>query len=403
MKTEIQRIQELALTWKQLSESSANQEKQKAWTTLHDLKPYRPVCILETELMSDFISQQELSCPDPFLRAVEKKLLHGIKHVTLFDDDYILKKEYKCDYIVETQNYDYGVGLSYRYLDNNAVMPNHPIKTVSDLKKLKKRSFRIDYESSLKQKAFLENLFDGILPVQLQLSDFNLPQISKYVFDLIGMENMYYWMIDEPQAMRDVIEYVKEDYIDKMKGFEKSGLLTLNNENQYSGSGSLAYISDLKQSKGKQTLLKDMWVWIESQETETISPDMFEDFFLPALKEVADLFHYTYYGCCEHLHDRFETIEKYIHNIRCVSVSPWSDKQIMGKLLGKKYVFSAKLTPQFISQDEPDEQAQEKELQCIYDSLQNKKQVEYIYRDVYEYKNNPDKFKRWIEKVRQLF
>ena len=304
---------------------------------------------------------------------------------------------------METQNYDYGVGLSYRYFDNNAVMPNHPIKTVSDLKKLKKRSFRIDYESSLNQKAFLENLFDGILPVQLQLSDFNLPQISKYVFDLIGMENMYYWMIDEPQAMRDVIEYVKEDYIDKMKGFEKSGLLTLNNENQYSGSGSLAYISDLKQSKGKQTLLKDMWVWIESQETETISPDMFEDFFLPALKEVADLFHYTYYGCCEHLHDRFETIEKYIHNIRCVSVSPWSDKQIMGKLLGKKYVFSAKLTPQFISQDEPDEQAQEKELQCIYDSLQNKKQVEYIYRDVYEYKNNPDKFKRWIEKVKQLF
>ena len=403
MKTDIRRIQELALIWRELSESPANQEKKNAWTDLHDLKPYRPVCIIETELMSDFISPQELKCQDPTLRAIEKKLLHGIKHVTLLDDDYVLKKEYKSDYILETQNYDYGVGLSYQYLDNNAVMPNHPIQTVSDLKKLKKRSFRIDYESSLKQKEFLDKLFDGIIPVQLQLSDFNLPQISKYVFDLIGMENMYYWMIDEPQAMRDVIEYVKEDYIDKMKGFEASAHLTLNNENQYSGSGSLGYISDLKQSPGKQVLLKDLWVWIESQETETISPEMFEEFFLPALQEIAGLFHYTYYGCCEHLHDRFQTIEKYIRNIRCVSVSPWSNKDQMGKLLGEKYVFSAKLTPQFISQDSPDEQAQENELQCIYDALQNKKQVEYIYRDVYEYKNDPDKFKRWIKKVKQLF
>ena len=403
MNREIKRIRDLALKWKVLSEANFMQEKRQAWTNLHDLNPTRPVCIIETELMSDFISEEELECSTPVLRDIERRLLHGIKHTTLFDDDYILNKAYKLDYNIAYENYDYGVGLSYRQLENHAVLPNHPIRLVSDLTKLKKRTFRIDYDASVKQKKFVEELFDGIIPVQLQLSDFNLPQISKYVFDLIGMENMYFWMIDEPEAMHQIIDYVKQDYIDKMINFENSGLLTLNNENQYSGSGSLGYISNIKQTQGAQVHLKDMWVWMESQETETISPEMFEEFFLPAMQEIAGLFHYTYYGCCEHLHDRFETIEKYIHNIRCVSVSPWSDKKIMGSLLQNKYVFSAKLTPQFISQDLPDEEAQENELRSIYDSLQNKKLVEYIYRDVYEYKNDPQKFNRWIKLVKSFW
>ena len=403
MNADIQRIRALAKQWAQLANGNAMKEKIDAWTKLHDLRPVRPVCIIETELMSDFVTQTELKCEDPALRGVEQRLLHGIKHATLFDDDYVLNRAYKTDFVLRCENYDYGVGLTYRTLENHAVVANHPIEKPSDLRKLKKRTFSVDIEASRSQKNFLEDLFDGIIPVQLQLSDFNLPQISKYVFDLIGMENLYFWMIDEPNAIREIVGYIKDDYIEKMRALEKSGFLTLNNENQYAGSGSLGYISDIKRSADARVRLQDMWVWIESQETETISPDMFEEFFLPALKEIADLFRYTYYGCCEHLHDRFDRIEQYIRNIRCVSVSPWSDKKIMGKLLKNNYVFSAKLTPQFISQAIPDERSQDKELADIFDALQDKKLVEYIYRDVYEYRNDPEKFRRWIAKVKKLY
>ena len=42
-------------------------------------------------------------------------------------------------------------------------------------------------------------------------------------------------------------------------------------------------------------------------------------------------------------------IEKAIPNLRAVSVSGWSDLFKMGELLGKKYVYSRKPTPAYIS------------------------------------------------------
>lgn len=353
--------------------------------------------------MPDFVTEEELLCEDAFLRETERKMLYGIKHVTLIEDDYVLSRYYKQSYVVHSENADFGVGLQYEYRENQAVMPNHPIQDIDGLKKLKKRTFEVDRQASLRQKEFFDELFDGIIPVRMQLSDCNLPQLSRYAFDLIGMENMYFWMLDEPNAMHALVEYLKNDYIDRMKGYEKSGVLTLNNENEYAGSGSYGYISGIKQTEGKKVFLKDMWVWLESQETDTVSPEMFSEFFLTAMSEIAELFHYTYYGCCEHLHDRFHLIEKKIKNIRCVSVSPWSDKEMMGELIGKKYVYSAKASPQFISGERADTAAQKIELSSIYRSLQDKKLVEYIYRDVYRYHGDAKKFNNWVSLVKNMY
>ena len=100
---------------------------------------------------------------------------------------------------------------------------------------------------------------------------------------------------------------------------------------------------------GRRVTLQDCWCWTDSQESAPISPAMFQEFFLPYIAEVTRPFGLTYYGCCEAVHDRFESVEKAIPNLRAVSVSGWSNLSRMGELLGKKYVYSRKPTPAYIS------------------------------------------------------
>jgi hypothetical protein len=402
MNNDMKVLRALSRDWSLLADTSIMKERETVWTRLHDLNPIRPAVIIETELMSDFIANDELKCEDPYYRLIERRLREGIKHVTLFDDDYILANEFKVDYVALIDNSDYGVGLKYIFNHaTHAVISNHPINNVSDIKNLKKRNFQIDYESSYANKKSLDQAFDGNLNVILQPAAYYLPQLSKFVFDLIGMDNMYFWLVDEPDAMAEMIDFIKNDFISKVKMYESEGILVLNNKNDIAGSGSYGYTSDLCKPTDGNVKLKDLWVWMESQETTTISPDMFEEAFLPAMAEMAKLFGMTYYGCCEQLHDRFAMIEREIKNIRSVSVSPWSNHKIMGEFLKDKYVFSKKLTPQYISMDFPDVKAQEKEiaitLSCVKNNL-----VEFVYRDVYEYKNDPAKFQNWIKLVRSF-
>ena len=134
---------------------------------------------------------------------------------------------------------------------------------------------------------------------------------------------------------------------------EREGLLYQNTDTWMPCPGSYGFVSDLAPMDGQPVRLKDCWCWTESQESAPISPTMFKDFYLPYLAEVTRPFGLTYYGCCEALHDRFECIQKAIPNLRAVSVSGWSDLFTMGEMLGKKYVYSRKPTPAYISGASP--------------------------------------------------
>ena len=57
---------------------------------------------------------------------------------------------------------------------------------------------------------------------------------------------------------------------------------------------------------------------------------------------------YTYYGCCEPLHDRIDQIQKY-PNIRKIGVSPWADVEKSAEALEGKYVFSRKPNPAHVA------------------------------------------------------
>jgi hypothetical protein len=128
---------------------------------------------------------------------------------------------------------------------------------------------------------------------------------------------------------------------------------------------------------------------------------MFNELFLPYIAEVAQPFGLAYYGCCEGLHDRFPYIEKAVPNLRAVSVSGWSNQFRMAEMLGKKYVYSRKPTPAYISGKYPDWDLLEKDVRDTFTAAKDCN-LELCFRDIYTVDGDRTRLARWVQMTRAL-
>ena len=179
-------------------------------------------------------------------------------------------------------------------------------------------------------------------------------------------------------------------------------LYTLNNENDYIGSGSMGYANDLPRDGGRSdgsVRERDLWVLLESQETVGVAPEMFEAFVFPYQLEIAKHFGKTYYGCCEPVNNRWHVLRR-IPNLARVSVSPWADQGFLAEALGRDYVFSRKPNPSLISTDRFDEDAIRADLRETLDVARGNR-LEIIMKDVHTLNNQPERLARWVQIARE--
>jgi len=169
------------------------------------------------------------------------------------------------------------------------------------------------------------------------------------------------------------------------------------------GPRSYGYVSDLPAPESQDEVrLQNLWGWAESQEFETISPAMYQEFVLPYLAQLSSKFGLVYYGCCERVDDRLEPIINAIPNLRSVSVSGWSDLKKTADMLGKKYVYSRKPTPAYISGSDPDWDLLEKDMKNTYAATQDCN-VEILFRDVYTINGDRSRLRKWVDMTRAIF
>jgi hypothetical protein len=244
-------------------------------------------------------------------------------------------------------------------------------------------------------------LFGDILPVRLHGTQSLHAGLTGDLFRLIGNDNLMVWVYDEPDAVRAIMEYLRDDRIAQYRWLEAEGLLGLNNHWTFVGSGSPGYTTVLPAEREAGSVkLSDLWVWMESQESAGISPRMFERAFLPYMAEVARLFGLVYYGCCEAVHDRWDAIIEAMPNVRAVSVSPWCDMEAIAAKLGKNVVFSRKPRPAPISGDHADWVALRQDARATLEAARECN-LEIIFRDVYRIGGDRARLREWVEMVRR--
>ncbi len=412
-------LQELAKQWLDYAKLPVMEERRKLWKNVKDLKADRPPILVETCMLEDYISEQELQCEDPYLRNVEKLMRETLQHAREIPDDIVIEPCFRIPWSVEIS--DYGVSLAARHARTSEGSDlgysfDFPIQSPDDFLKLRHRRRTVDRKLSCHRKELLGNIFGGILPVVMGGLDYFNPDpgyhpwvgnlyggLTQDLFKLIGNENLFLWTCDRPEFLHTLMQFLMEDRIAHLKWMEEEQLLYLNTGTWNPCPGSYGFTSDLprKGFNGKSVKLSDCWGWMESQESAGISPQMLDELFLPYMAEVSRLFGLTYYGCCEGIDDRLEYIGRAIPNLRAVSVSGWNDMNRVGELLGNRYVFSRKPVPAYISGRYPDWELLEQDVQ---ETLRGGRDccIEFCFRDIYTVNGDRGRLARWVEMVRAM-
>lgn len=402
MSTDHQILRKLATRWMEISHWPVMAERQRLWRAAKDLHAERPMVNFETATLEDYLLVDELQCTNEQLRQFEHFMSWQIRHAEEVGDDFVMEPAYRIPWQINASNY--GVDISGHSAQDtsgagHAYSFTHPIQSPADLEMLQPRKWQVDRQKSEEQAALLEEIIGDILPVQMGGVIFQHAALTQDSFKLLGNENLLSWPYEEPEALHQLMGYLRDDRKAYFNWLEKEKLLGLNNNWTFIGSA-CGYTSDLPQADFTGTVrICDQWCWMESQETAMHSPDMFGEFFLPYMAEVANLFGLVYYGCCEPVHDRWDQVAIAIPRVRAVSVSCWCNMQQVAEAFGQNYLFSRKPNPVPMSGMNPDWAMLENDIDETLAAAANCN-LEFIFRDVYRIHGDRPRLRRWVELVR---
>ncbi len=399
-------LRDLARRVAEIAADPVMKERAELWRRHASLDSPRPMILAETGgVLNELIPESDYQCTSDWARGWESVLRDKIFTYEQVDDDSVITPT--IDYHWQINIGDYGVvpekhttegekKTSYRW--------DPPIKDLDeDFDKLHQRELSVDREATRREGHRLKELFGDILDVRLHGNPWWTMGLTWSAVDLVGLDRLMLHMMDNPEGVHRLMEFLRDDHLHLINWAESEGLLTLNNEDHYVGSGSLGYTEELPQddwAEGDDVRLKDIWGLSESQETVGVSPDMFAEFIFPYQLPIIEKFGLSYYGCCEPVHERWDTI-KQIPNLRRVSVSPWCDQEMMAAALGQDYIFCRKPNPAQISTDDWDEDAIRADLQKTVDVAAGCP-LEIVMKDVHTVADQPRRLGRWVELAREV-
>ncbi len=386
----------------ELATDPVNEERRAAWYGLDEGDAHRPMVLAEVGGVRDQ-KRPELqpACASEAGRRIEIGLLRELYQFHQLKDDHVIEPRWNVPWAIDKG--DYGVHAVNHHSEAEVSLGarswEHPIRDLDrDLEKLRPRELKVDRETTRKNLAYFEELFDGILDVRIRGSQWWTFGLTIEAIHLVGLENLMLYMFDKPDGLHALMTFLYEENLRLATWMQEEGLLTPNNENDYIGSGSIGYSRDLTPVPG-QVRTQDMWILLESQETVGVGPRQFAEFVYPYQAKLAERFGKVYYGCCEPLHTRWDVLKE-MPNLARASVSPWADEEKMAAALGQDVVYSRKPNPTLVSTANFDETAIRDDLRCTL-TVARACRVELIMKDVHTLNNEPGRLPRWVEIARE--
>ncbi|NLL83046.1 MAG: hypothetical protein GX230_02235 [Lentisphaerae bacterium] len=402
-------LRRIAATKVELAHSEINQERRRAWLAHDTASPLRPMILAESFDIRDsvkvFDPTRDLLCSGDWARTIEHQLFVEIHRFANVADDHVIEPWYNLNWHVSAT--DYGLNKTVHTASNNGHLGANNWEPAlhdfdADFKKLHQREFSVDRPTTLATKEAVDKIIGDIIPTRIRGSFYWTMGMTIKAIDLIGLENLMLFMYDNPDGLHRLMSFLCEDAIAEAEWLEREELLSLNNENDYIGSGSEGYTCDLPQpdlQQGSPVRMKDCWVLSESQETVGVGPDLFAEFIFPYQQKIAEKFGKCYYGCCEPVDNRWHIL-KQLTNLARVSVSPWANQEFMADACGRNIVFSRKPNPALISTAAFNEDAIRNDLRHTLQVARNCS-LEIIMKDVHTLNNQPGRLKRWVELARE--
>lgn len=406
LSSDIRILRELFKRKKEIAQNPIMSERRQLWSQHASLYPQRPMILAETcGVLDELVPLSSLQCQDDWARMIERGLRELIFRCEQVNDDWVVEPRITWQWDVTIG--DYGVQTELVHGQNEGKMGSYhwepPIQDLDqDFDKLHFRSLSVNREKSLAWRNFLQDNFGDILPVEFRSGYWWTTGLTWTAINLIGLQPLMIAMYDNPVGLHRLMAFLRDEFLHMMNWFEKEELLSLNNEDDYIGSGSIGYTNELPGLGWELTdhvRIADLWGLSESQETVGVSPKLFEEFIFPYQLPVISRFGLSYYGCCEPVHTRMHIL-KLIPNLRRISVSPWCDQEIMASECGREIIFCRKPNPTLISTGTFDEDAIRQDLRMTLDIAKDGA-LELVMKDVHTLNNQPTQLGRWVQIARE--
>jgi len=394
-------LRRLAEKVKLLASHPEQEKKRELWYYHNSLKGDRPVVLCDPENgWNEIITEGSIECSGDLARRWEVALTKEVFWGQSIRDDRPIEPFF---YIGHTYTEsDWGVDLKYiGGMEGGAYTWNTPIQSEADTDRLHPSRIEIDYKTTMETLGLAGEVFDGLLKVRLRGSWWWSFGMTVDLIRLVGLTQMMMYMYDKPSLLHRVMAFLSKNNMRKLDFLEKNGLLSLNNNDSYVGSGGIGYCRELPRRNLESSYVRtaDMWGFSESQETVGVSPQMFEEFVFQYQLPIIERFGLNCYGCCEPVHTRWHII-KNIPNLRRISVSAWADRKIMSQNLEDRYIFSWKPNPALLAVPNLDEDSARK---YVKETLELTKGcvVEIIMKDNHTIGHNPENVINWVRIARE--
>ncbi len=395
-------LRSLACKVREYADTKQNAERKKEWYRHNALQKGKPMVLCFPEgAWLEIFPENSLSCTHPLAQVWELALRKKIYTYENIDDDFALEPYMDIDYVLSYGSL--GLESARHHGENRGSFTWTP--AISDLhrdvEKLTLRTLTVDREKTAMHFDIAKEIFSEFLPPRMRTRTGTGGGVSGTAINLLGMENFLMAMYDCPDGLHKLMKHLSEDRKNMCLEFERQGLYTLNNENDYTGSGGVAYTNELPAKDYKQGSLVrniDIWGFTESQETLGISPDMYGEFIFPYLLPLNEMFGLNCYGCCEPVENIWEYIRK-IPRLRRVSISPWCNQEKMAENMSGGYIFSRKPNPTMVCAG-----FDETEIRTdIRNTLALTKNciTEIILKDTHTIQNHPERFGQFVRIVRE--
>jgi hypothetical protein len=375
--------------------SPAMQQTRELWRRHNQLQRTRPLVFCDPEQgWGEIIPPSQLECRAPVARNWEAALRRECFWAGSMGDDKPVNLYFDVPMILRNEDWGLETGF-HRVAQRGSYAWDAPLKDYrTGLKRLHAPQMDVDVETSRALLQLARDVFGDLLCVRLVGKWWWSLGLTMRAAHLRGLEQLHYDFVDHPDEVKELMAVLSRGTLDKLDYLEANGLLTLNNEGTYVGSGGFGFTDELPQPDfAGRVRCRDLWGFADSQETAHISPDMYAEFVFPFEKPILDRFGLNCYGCCEPLDKRWRHVAGH-GNLRRVSCSPWADLRKMAEALEDNYILSMKPNPAALAQPQINAGATRHSLRTALETTRGCV-VEIIMKDNHTLGGNPNNVVQW--------
>jgi len=400
---EIQIIRSLAARVSEIAQLPVQEEKRSLWRQLNSLQRPRPLVIVDQVCWGEMNVDDELTCQttDPALRGIEGELRHRIYKWTHFPVDHVVEPYWGVSHRVTGAGMGVETHAEYAESHSGSVVGQryeNQFQTEADVEKIQMPHLVYDKAETMQRFNQVNDLFGDILDVRLNGATCIVEHqgIWDHISFLMSVEGALYAMIDTPELVHKVLAKMVAFYRSSLEQCEALGVLP---RAQHTIHCTGAYTDELPADgyDPDRPRVKDLWCFTMAQMFSSVSPAMMDEFEVPYVSQLAELFGMVYYGCCEPLHNKMDQVRK-IPNVRKISMSPWADPQRGAEEIGGDYVFSCKPNPAHLAMESFDEGLVRRELENVKSLCEaNGCPLEFILKDISTVRQQPERLWKWAQ------